>query len=84
MGGGLVKLGGAGVRGEAAGEDCDSRQQRAAAEDLVGAALVDECVEVGVRPQQRRVEEKDNSSDQQQRPTISAVATRQGKYRTIA
>jgi hypothetical protein len=72
------------VRGEAAGEDSDSQQQRAAAEDLVGAALVDERVEVGVRPQQRRVEEKDNSSGHERRPTIPAVATHLRKYRTIA
>jgi hypothetical protein len=60
------------MKGEAAGEDSDSRWQRAAAEDVVGAALVDVRVEVGARHQQRRVEEEDDGGGQQQRPALPA------------
>ena len=65
-GGGLVELGGAGLRGERAGEGGDGRGQRAAREALVGAALVDERVEVGARHGRRRVEEEEEDGGGQQ------------------
>jgi hypothetical protein len=44
---------------ECAGEGGDGQGQRAAREALIGAALVDERVEVGTRHGHRRVEEEE-------------------------
>jgi hypothetical protein len=75
-GGGLEELGVGGMFGERGGEGGDARGHRAAGEGLVGAALVDERVDVGARHGQRRVEEEEDGGDQEEKPAGSANAHR--------
>jgi hypothetical protein len=72
-GGGLVELGGGGLRRERGGERGDARGRHPAREALVGAALVDERVEVGGRRWRRRVEQQDGGG-QEEEPASSANA----------
>ena len=66
--GGLVELGGGGLRRERGGEGRDARGRHPAREALVGAALVDERVDVGARRGRRRVE-RQNGDRQKEEPT---------------
>ena len=71
--GGLVELGGGGLRRERGGEGRDARGRHPAREALVGAALVDERVDVGARRGRRRVEQQDEDR-QEEEPASSANA----------
>jgi hypothetical protein len=73
-GGCLEELGVGGTCGESGGEGGDARGHRAAGEGLVGAALVDERVDVCARHGQRRVEEEEDGGDQEEKPAGSANA----------